>query len=170
MFLISLKQAPSPHFTPVSHSVPSFSHLRTQVTVFGQSSGGTAIHALLASPLASGLFHRAWLSSPSAILNKTSAQASRDNLVFLNLTGCADAACLRALSAQDVMAGTPWTEFPHWAMKDVFSMPVPGRFGGALPVVDGGWWMRRCGDLKVVSEGLVLCCCGEGDFKRAVLN
>ena len=103
----------------------------------GQSSGGTAIHAMLASPLASGLFHRAWLASPSAILNKTSAQASRDNLVFLNLTGCTDAACLKGLSAEDVMAGTPWREFPYWGMEDLFDMPEPGRFDGALPVVDG---------------------------------
>lgn len=121
----------------VKNNIGNFGGDPNKVTVFGQSSGGTAIHALLGSPLAAGLFHRAWASSPSAILNKTSAQASLDNAVFLNLTGCSTAECLRGLSPEQIMRGTPWTVFPYYGMDDLSNMPIKGRFDGALPVIDG---------------------------------
>lgn len=121
----------------VRDNIKNFGGNPNKVTVFGQSSGGTLVQALLASPLARGLFQRAWLSSPSAVLNKTSSQASVENRVFLNLADCKDAACLRGLSAQQVMSATPWNVFPYWAMDDLFGMPIKGRFDGALLVVDG---------------------------------
>ena len=121
----------------VAHARVSLCVGCVQVTVFGQSSGGTLVHSLLGSPLASGLFHRAWMSSCSAILNKTAAQAARDNRGFLQATGCQDAACLRELSASQVMLATPWTEFPYWGMEELFGLPTKGLFVGALPVVDG---------------------------------
>ena len=54
-----------------------------QVTVFGQSSGGTAILGLLGSPLSRGLFHKAWMASASPIMNKTADDATVDNQVCL---------------------------------------------------------------------------------------
>jgi hypothetical protein len=57
--------------------------------------------------------------------------------VFFNLTGCYDVDCLKGMNVQDLMAGTPWNVFPYWGMDDLFSMPVKGRFDGALLVVDG---------------------------------
>nr|KAG5710474.1 hypothetical protein BaRGS_022292 [Batillaria attramentaria] len=121
----------------VRDNIRNFGGDPSKVTVFGQSSGGTAIHALLASPLAVGLFHTAWAMSPSSILNKTSSQASRDNAIFLTRTGCDNADCLRSLAPFKLMEGTPWSVFPYWGMEDLFSMPVKGHFDGALPVVDG---------------------------------
>lgn len=49
------------------------------MTIYGQSSGGTAVWALMMSPLAVDLFHRAWALSPSSILNKTLADAKAEN-------------------------------------------------------------------------------------------
>ncbi|KAK7113153.1 para-nitrobenzyl esterase-like [Littorina saxatilis] len=117
-------------------NIHSFGGDMDKVTVFGQSSGGTAILALLASPLASGLFHRAWLASPSAPFNASLAQTARDNHVTLNATGCRDLDCLRGLSTGHVMASTPWTVFHFWDGQSLFTMPTPGSFVWALPVVD----------------------------------
>lgn len=108
-----------------------------QVTVFGQSSGGTDIYALLASEMAKGLFHKAWMSSPSPVLTKTTAEASKDNLLFLKNTGCATLACLKELPADNITRAIPWYTFPNWPMRDLMTLPHKGEITGALPVVDG---------------------------------
>lgn len=107
------------------------------MTLLGQSSGGTSIFALLTSPLAAGLFHRAWAASGSPTMNKTMQQASKDNLVFLNTTGCGDVTCLRGLSPLELLRSTPWYVFPYWMMDDLLELPEKGRLDGALIVVDG---------------------------------
>ena len=107
------------------------------MTVYGQSSGGTSIIALLASPLASGLFHGAWLSSASPILNKTAHDAFDDNLKFVNNTGCKNISCLYSLTPEEVTLSIPWNEYPYWAMADQNDLPEKGLFDGALAIVDG---------------------------------
>ena len=105
--------------------------------MYGQSSGGTAILALLASPLATGLFHRAWLASASPVLNKTAADTYRDNLLFVNNTGCLNVTCLYDLSPEKVVDSIPWTDYPYWAMADQQTLPEKGEFDGALAIMDG---------------------------------
>ena len=107
------------------------------MTLYGQSSGGTSVYALLASPLAKGLFHRAWAASPSPILNKTAADAFKDNMVFINSTGCSNLNCLYALTPEEVTRSVPWDVYPYWAMSDQLDLPEKNYFDGALPVVDG---------------------------------
>ena len=107
------------------------------MTVFGQSSGGTAIFALLASELCQGLFHKAWLLSASPVLNKTAPAAYQDNLVFLENTKCSDVDCLRSLSAKEVTTAVPWNTYPYWAMLDQGDLPTKGLFDGAIAIVDG---------------------------------
>ena len=58
------------------------------VTLIGQSSGATSELALLASPGAAGLFHRAILMSGSPVFNKTSGEAAIDNHVFVKSSKC----------------------------------------------------------------------------------
>ncbi|KAL5018331.1 hypothetical protein ScPMuIL_004053 [Solemya velum] len=108
-----------------------------QVTVTGQSSGATDIYALLASKLAEGLFINVWLSSGSPVLSKTTAEASKDNLFFLNNTGCTTLACLKSLSPENITQAVPWFSFPNWAMEDLVTLPKFDEAIGALPVVDG---------------------------------
>ena len=95
------------------------------------------MYALLASPLAKGLFHKAWASSASPILDKTAQDAFDDNLVFVNNTGCLNLACLYNLSSEDVTRNVPWDVYPYWAMSDLLDLPEKGHFDGALPVIDG---------------------------------
>ena len=106
--------------------------------MYGQSSGGTAILALLASPLATGLFQSAWLASASPLLNKTATDAYKDNVVFVRNTGCANVSCLYDLSPEDVINSIPWDEYPYWnMMSDQNNLPTNGLFIGALAIVDG---------------------------------
>ncbi|XP_052254793.1 neurotactin-like isoform X4 [Dreissena polymorpha] len=121
----------------VKMNVRKFGGDPNQVTVFGQSSGGTAIFALQASALTENLFHKAWLQSASPVMNKTAAQAFKDNKPFLKNTGCSDVDCLYNLTQVDVLRSIPWDEFPYWSMDDQLSLPTAGRFDGALPIVDG---------------------------------
>lgn len=126
--------------SPVEISAPRnltshLSGLCLQVTVFGQSSGGSSISALLASPLAAGLFHRTWVSSPLPLLPKDMRSASQDNLVLLNKTGCADLECLMSLTASDLIRASPWKVY--WDPEDLFDLPQPGPIAGLTPVIDG---------------------------------
>lgn len=108
-----------------------------RVTIMGQSSGGTSVWTLMMSPLAKGLFAAAVDLSGSYVYKATLQQAERDNLVFLNQTGCKDAPCLRALSAQQVLQAIPWQVYPSWAYEDAFDLPTKGLFAGPIAVVDG---------------------------------
>ena len=108
-----------------------------QVTLFGQSSGGTSIFAHFASPLARGLFSKAWMLSASPILNKTYSDAARDNLVFLNNTGCTNINCLYSLTAETITKAVPWDVYPYWAMADQTDLPTLNHFNGAIAIVDG---------------------------------
>ena len=113
-----------------------------QVTLFGQSSGGTSVYGLLGSPLTKNLYHRAWMASASPIMNKTASQAFKDNEVFLRNTKCQDVDCLYNMSAAEIIAAIPWTVYPNWGMGDLINLPIKGEFDGALAVVDG--WFLAC--------------------------
>lgn len=108
-----------------------------KVTIFGQSSGGTSVWALMVSPLAKGLFHAAVDMSGSYVFNATLEQAESDNLAFLKKTGCEDASCLRRLSVTQVLQAVPWQEYPSWAADEMTDLPSRGRFVGPVAVVDG---------------------------------
>ncbi|XP_071134747.1 para-nitrobenzyl esterase-like [Mytilus edulis] len=121
----------------VQKNIKNFGGNPDLVTVFGQSSGGTSIIGLLASPLSKGLFHRAWMMSASPVYNKTLVEASKDNLVFLNNTGCSDINCLVNVPADDIIHAIPWNVYPYWAMSDQMDLPVRNYFDGAICIVDG---------------------------------
>eukprot|EP01046_Picozoa_sp_COSAG06_P005971 COSAG06_NODE_274_length_18646_cov_21.468539_3_plen_122_part_00 len=105
----------------------SFGGDPNRVTVFGQSSGGTAVFALLASPKAAGLFQRAYSLSGSprmdAPLAATRHHALTDPDNFVQKSKCASfssssissstadkdglLSCLLALGPEDIIAATP---------------------------------------------------------------
>ncbi|KAG2462706.1 para-nitrobenzyl esterase [Polypterus senegalus] len=121
----------------VQKNIRAFGGDPANVTIFGQSSGGTSVWTLMMSPLAKGLFHKAIDISGSYIYNKSLEEAEKENLIFLEKANCWDAQCLRSLSAEEIVKAVPWLEYPFWAAEDLNDLPIKGRFDGAVAVVDG---------------------------------
>ncbi|XP_066439466.1 para-nitrobenzyl esterase-like isoform X2 [Eleutherodactylus coqui] len=121
----------------VQKNIKSFGGNPNKVTIYGQSSGGTSVWTLMVSPLAKDLFHRAIDISGSSVYKATMEQAEKDNLVFLNYTGCRDAQCLWNLNTSQILQSAPWIEYPNWAADDLCDLPQKGKFVGPLAVVDG---------------------------------
>ena len=112
------------------------------VTLIGQSSGGTSELALLASPGAAGLFHRAIVMSASPVFNKSSEDAAVDNKIFVKNSKCernnstAERECLYKLTPKQIEDAIPWDVYPYWRMEDLMDLPTKNRFDGAVAVVD----------------------------------
>ncbi len=97
------------------------------VTIFGQSSGGHAVTALLAVPAARGLFHRAVAQSGAALFCRNPSHATEVADALLAELGLSTATALRAVPTEDVVAA---------------QVRVAGRFGLPPawlcgPLVDG---------------------------------
>ncbi|MGJ3231670.1 MAG: carboxylesterase/lipase family protein [Oceanicaulis sp.] len=86
----------------VRRNIAAFGGDSDRVMLFGQSAGAYDVCALLASPLAAGLFSRAAMHSGSCAVHST-ATARTNAAVLVAEVGCAGApdipACLRALPA-----------------------------------------------------------------------
>lgn len=65
--------------------------------------GGTSVWALMISPQAKVLFHRAIGMSSAFVSNISLDSAERDNLEFLRKTSCQDATCLRNLTTTQIL-------------------------------------------------------------------
>ena len=126
----------------VQDNAARFGGDRARVTVIGQSSGGTNIMALLASPASRGLFSGAVSLSASPNITMDLTAAETQDRQFLNNTGCAGVAdvvaCLYALTAEQVALKAPdaWN-FGGDAMPSKGASPdvAPSRAG--LIIVDG---------------------------------
>lgn len=88
-----------------------------RVTVAGQSAGSMAVHALVASPLAKGLLHRAIAESGGSAVggvSRTRAEAEQAGVQFAQQRGAASLAALRAMTPGQLMApvaGVPGVRF-----------------------------------------------------------
>lgn len=102
----------------VQKNIQHFGGDPDNVTIFGESGGGKSVCALLASPLARGLFHRAIIQSGGCPSNlrklrdsslRESAEAQGER--FARAIGCANApdvlACLRSKSVQEILQTLP---------------------------------------------------------------
>ena len=116
----------------------------SRITIFGESAGGMSVGALIGSPLAKDLFHRAILESGTGtggfVARTDSAYAMGVRVASaLGVTGtdASAAARLRALSADSIIAA---------------SVRVAGNPGRPIfwPVVDG-WVLPRSVDSAIVS-------------------
>jgi para-nitrobenzyl esterase len=91
----------------VQRNIRSFGGDPRNVTIAGESAGGTSVLAQVASPGARGLFQRAIVESGDFALNQTPlAKAETAGKAFATTAGCADqtAACLRSLPVSTILA------------------------------------------------------------------
>jgi carboxylesterase type B len=133
----------------VQENIHQFNGDPSRVTLMGQSSGGTSIFALLASPLSAGLFSAAISLSGSPNITMSLSQAHAQNRDIIVSSGCAGSpasasararaahtvGCLRALSAAQVAALVP----AAWGTPRIWDLPPDpsGQHFSGLPVVDG---------------------------------
>ncbi|XP_074659959.1 para-nitrobenzyl esterase-like isoform X2 [Tubulanus polymorphus] len=125
----------------IKNNIRAFRGDPTRVTVVGLGSGGTSVLAMIASPKAAGLFHRAWIMSGGLISNRSAAQVLQDNEPFMTKSNCTEAAnktkCLYDLHPEDVVKLAPYDEFPAWNKPWKFRFPALGVKSGAMIYVDG---------------------------------
>jgi carboxylesterase type B len=140
----------------VQRNVAAFGGNPSKVTIWGQSSGGTAVMALLGSPLATGLFHGAMSLSGSPNISMSADVQRKQHQHIVDFAGCnpgnsSDVMhCLRSESTnlfgrlfkaepkgKDHAAGTE--ESPSWLMANIFDIPryKDGLRAPGLAVVDG---------------------------------
>jgi len=127
----------------IKNNIRNFGGNPDSVTVAGQSSGGTSIFGLLASPPAVGLFHKAIPMSSSPTFNRDYIKASEDNKVFVKKTKCQNIltsenlkTCLLNLTKEEVTNAIPLDEYPFWGMDDLLDFPQKGSLDGSLIVTD----------------------------------
>lgn len=104
----------------VQDNIAAFGGDKARVMVFGQSSGGTSVLAMLASPASRGLFSSAASLSGSPNMSMPLGVMETRNLPIVTAVGCGNAtgsgvrACLQALPANAFPSSQP----DSWAMND----------------------------------------------------
>ena len=98
----------------IRDNIAGFGGAPDRITIFGESAGGSSVCVLLATPRASGLFHRAAIQSGGGCfslptLDGAGGQSALDiGAAYATATGCDDAPdrlrCLRQLSASETVA------------------------------------------------------------------
>ena len=114
----------------VQANIAAFGGNPTNVTIFGESAGGSAVVSLMSSPNAAGLFHRAWVMSPSINQLRNLAAAERWESEFLTAAGVKSRDDARSLSIEQVLAAQSKVTAMTSANYDMFS---PAAGGNALP-------------------------------------
>ena len=129
----------------VRRNIARFGGDPDNVTIFGESGGGLSVHAQLASPAATGLFHRAIVQSGAYQLTQPSlADAASYGAFAAGQVGCTTAACLRALPVTALLTLQDQA-FPNGVPIVVDGKLLPMSVGAAfaagqfnrVPVIEG---------------------------------
>lgn len=87
----------------LKNNIAAFGGDPTNITIFGESAGGCSVVALMASPLASGLFAHAWAMSPSLGQLRSVQTASNALQLFLTAANASSLSQLRAMPTEDFL-------------------------------------------------------------------
>jgi carboxylesterase 2 len=128
----------------VQRNIANFGGDASRVTIMGQSSGGTSVFALMASPLSTGLFHAAISLSGSPNVTMGIIQAYAQNKDIILSSGCGQdpaspaesvVKCLKSLPSNKLVQLIP----ASWNTPGLWNLPVSpqGQAYAGLPVVDG---------------------------------
>ncbi|MEU3644324.1 carboxylesterase family protein [Lentzea sp. NPDC034063] len=133
----------------VQRNIRQFGGDPHNVTLFGASAGGLSTCAQLTSPRTRGLFHRAIIQSgpcqfgvPAGENNVQHNWVKREDVerAGAQASGCADIACLRKLTVEQVKALTPQFSSPAYGTEALPENPITavreGRFH-RIPVLAG---------------------------------
>ena len=88
----------------VQRNVSVFGGDEKNVTIFGESAGGSAVVSLLASPEIEGLAHKAWAMSPSIGQLRNKPRALELEKQFLELAGLSSIDEVKSMSIEDILA------------------------------------------------------------------
>jgi para-nitrobenzyl esterase len=100
----------------VARNIAAFGGDPDNVTVFGESAGGSAVIALAATPTATGLFHRTIAMSPSIQQFRSGEAGDRNEAAVLEAVGVDDVGSLTDVPLERLMD----------AQRELLAVPSPG--------------------------------------------
>lgn len=90
----------------VNRNIEAFGGDPSNVTIFGESAGGSSVVALTASDLTRGMFAKAWAMSPSLLQLRSIQDAQQAKQKFLEAAKCSSFDRLSAMSTQEIVDAT----------------------------------------------------------------
>jgi para-nitrobenzyl esterase len=114
----------------VKRNIAAFDGDANNVTIFGESAGGSAVVSLMSSPDAAGLFHKVWAMSPSIGQLRTLSRAQELQTQFLEIAEVSSIDQVRMLPLDDLLAAQA-KQMSLPAANFDFYTPTAG--GAALP-------------------------------------
>jgi para-nitrobenzyl esterase len=131
----------------VNRNIAAFDGDANNVTIFGESAGGSAVVSLMSSPDTNGLFHKAWAMSPSIGQLRSKERAMQAEQMFLQHAGVSSRNDLQSLTIAEMLdvqaklEAIPTENFdfftpaaggrslPHDIVKTAAQSPVPFVIG-----------------------------------------
>ncbi|MFM8856021.1 MAG: carboxylesterase/lipase family protein [Actinomycetota bacterium] len=120
----------------VRDNIGAFGGDAGNVTIFGESAGGSAVLSLMAAPSAAGLFHRVVAQSPSIRQLRTVDVAHEWERAFLDKAGASTRDDLRSLPVDQILAAQSEVIRMESRNYDMFS-PAAGGSGLADDILKG---------------------------------